>query len=130
MHHLTTLNLPTPSARRQDRTEIAAATAAYLAEGGHIIALQSVDRAPYRSISWNTTTSRKPNIRRLAADRLAALSAAIVELAVVQTEFGPMTRSAPEIRRALRGRGITAGLQAIEQLAARNGIILREVGKQ
>lgn len=126
MHHLTTLNLPTPPAREEARRSLLVQVGAYLAAGGQIERVPHTERAPIVPTGWNTSISRNKRARREYQQQRLALGELIAGLAVVHTAHGPIRRTASEVFRALKEQGVRINTTAIEQLAAQFGIVLRQ----
>lgn len=129
MHHLTTLNLPTPPGRETDRRTLIIQVGAFLAGGGKITRLDHTECAPQKVSCWNTSITRQNKARREYELRQHELAKTIADLAVVQTDLGPIGRTSYEIYKALKGRGIKLNTIMVEQIAAKFGIELRDDGR-
>lgn len=129
MHHLTTLNLPTAPSRESDRRNLLLKVGAYLAGGGSIQEVPHTERAPHRATSWNTGITRNRQARREYERQQIELADRIRALAMVETDLGPIQRSSTEIMQALKRDGLRLNTVAVEQIAAKNGIALRDPGR-
>lgn len=129
MHHLTTLDLPTPPGREADRRALLIQVGAFLASGGKINRLDHTERAPQKVPCWNTSITRQNKARREYELRQHELAKTIEDLAVVQTELGPIRRTSYEIYKALKGQGSKLNSIMVEQIAAKFGIELRDDGR-
>ncbi|WP_045158314.1 hypothetical protein [Stutzerimonas stutzeri] len=129
MHHLTTLNLPTAPGREAERRALLIQVGAFLAGGGKINILDHTERAPQNVSCWNTSITRQNKARREFEQRQAELAGRIADLAVFQTELGPVRRTSYEVYKALKGQGVQLNTVVVEQLAAKFGIELREYGR-
>lgn len=129
MHHLTTLNLPTPPGRETDRRALLVQVGAFLAEGGKINRLGHTERAPQKVSCWNTSITRQKKARREYEQRQNELAKSIQDLSVIQTELGPIRRTSYEVYQALKGQGIKLNTIMVEQIAAKHGIELRDDGR-
>lgn len=129
MHHLTTLNLPTPPGRETDRRALILQVGAFLANGGKITRLDHTERAPQKVSCWNTSISRQDKARREYELRQHDLAKTIADLAVAQTDLGPIGRTSYEIYKVLKGQGLKLNSIMVEQIAAKFGIELRDDGR-
>lgn len=129
MHHLTTLNLPTPPGRETDRRALVIQVGAFLASGGKITRLGHTECAPQKVSCWNTSITRQNKARREYEHRQAELAKTIADLAIIQTELGPIRRTSYEIYKALKGQGSKLNSIMVEQIAAKFGIELRDDGR-
>ncbi len=129
MHHLTTLNLPTPPGRETDRRALLVHVGAFLAGGGSITRLDHAERAPQKPSCWNTSITRQAKARREQERQQAELAGRIADLAVIETEHGPIGRTSYEIYKALKGQGFKLNTVMVEQIAAKYGIELRDDGR-
>ncbi|WP_313309290.1 hypothetical protein [Stutzerimonas nitrititolerans] len=129
MHHLTTLNLPTPPAREDARRSLLAQVGAFLANGGQIERVPHTERAPIVPTSWNTNISRNKRARREYQQQRLELAEHIADLALVQTDLGPIHRTPYEIYQVLKAQGIRLNTVIVEQIAAQYGIELRDDGR-
>lgn len=101
----------------------------FLAAGGQINRLSHTERAPRRPCRWNVGIVRSKESRLREAQARAALEAAVHALCRVETPFGPVLRTAAEIRLELKKQGRRHSLEQIEQTAARLGLTLRDTGR-
>ncbi len=129
MHHLTTLNPPTPPAREDERRGLLLQVAAFLSAGGKIERVPHTERAPIVPTSWNTSISRNKRARREYQRQRLELAKRIAELALVETDLGPIRRTPYEIYQALKAQGIRLNTVIVEQIAAQHGIELRDDGR-
>lgn len=129
MHHLTTLDLPTPPGRETDRRALLIQVDAFLAGGGKIKRLGHTECAPQKVSCWNTSITRQDKARREYELRQHELARTIEDLAVVQTELGPVRRTSYEVYKVLKGQGVKLNSIMVEQIAAKFGIELRDDGR-
>lgn len=129
MHHLTTLNLPTAPSRESDRRSLLLKVGAYLAGGGSIQEVPHTERAPLRPTSWNNGITRNRQARREHERRQIEIADRIRALALVELGLGPIRRTSAEVMRALKREGIQLNTVAVEQIAAKHGIELRDAGR-
>ena len=129
MHHLTTLDLPTPLGRETDRRALLIQVDAFLAGGGKIKRLGHTECAPQKVSCWNTSITRQDKARREYELRQHELARTIEDLAVVQTELGPVRRTSYEVYKVLKGQGVKLNSIMVEQIAAKFGIELRDDGR-
>ena len=129
MHHLTTLDLPTPTGRETDRRALLIQVDAFLAGGGKIKRLGHTECAPQKVSCWNTSITRQDKARREYELRQHELARTIEDLAVVQTELGPVRRTSYEVYKVLKGQGVKLNSIMVEQIAAKFGIELRDDGR-
>ena len=129
MHHLTTLDLPTPPGRETDRRALLIQVDAFLAGGGKIKRLGHTECAPQKVSCWNTSITRQDKARREYELRQHELARTIEDLAVVQTELGPVRRTSYEVYKVLKSQGVKLNSIMVEQIAAKFGIELRDDGR-
>jgi hypothetical protein len=111
--------------KQHDRDYLSRKTADFLASGGSIRTLSHVERAPVRLSCWEQTT-RHASMLRESERRQKRIVQRIKELAVVDSQFGPIARrSAQEIRRIITSEGTRVTVQYVEEMAARHAIMIK-----
>lgn len=112
MHHLTTLNLPTPQAREVDRAWLESAVSEYLSAGGTIRRAAPIT-AQLTPAHWKERSRELPGTRRRAVER--------AELRIADRIRALAALGLPGER--IRQR-VKLGRVTFEQLVARHGIRL------
>ncbi len=107
------------------RAELHELQQAFIAAGGRINVLSHCERAPARPITYNNKAVSKVAARSDSVKREAETARLMRDLLVVTSGSGSKPRSVVEMRGVLRHHGVHLSAPAIEQLAAKHSIRLR-----
>lgn len=134
MHHLTTLNLPTPQGKAAIRQQLEASTEAFFMSGGSIQVADSYTYKPkpYQPVSSKMRNAQDSNERRrrLAAERRRAqLTEKIRGLACIEMAYGVIYRTSVELMKELNKQGHKVTRDEVEQILALHGIKHRIIKK-